>query len=258
MKTADPYAFIHIGLLIRLLRHCEGYSVAGVIQQGRKLITKLRAVDFGVSVAGAVQGDRSLDLLLTDLEKETDKGRKVNVAELQRFDAVFNILENIVFAEANTKRLYLLSDNRFNIDALLTKPAMMFSSGVLARLPLIARQDISSGFQCLAFDQPTATAFHLLRASEAVLKAYYFVMVRRKRLETPMWGNMLDALAKRRNPDNKLLDRLRYIKDSFRNPTNHPEATYSLHEAQDLIGICIDVINRMATTLPPAPTEAGK
>lgn len=65
---------------------------------------------------------------------------------------------------------------------------------------------------------------------------------------------MLDALAKRRGADGTLIGRLRYVKDSFRNPTNYPEATHTLSEAQDLIGICVDVINRMAAKLP-APKD---
>jgi hypothetical protein len=73
-----------------------------------------------------------------------------------------------------------------------------------------------------------------------------------------MWGNMLDALTKRRKSDDKLLSRLRFSKDSYRNPTSHPEATYTFHEAQDLIGICIDVINRMALSLPSVKIADAK
>ncbi len=47
-------------------------------------------------------------------------------------------------------------------------------------------------------------------------------------------------------PDKHLINQLKHIKDSFRNPTQHPEKLYSVDEAQDLFGICIDVINKMA------------
>jgi hypothetical protein len=223
----------------------------GVIAESEKLIAILEKIDFRVSHSSATSGSHSgLTALLKDLKKEADKTRKVNTAEQERFEEVIRVLEDMVFAEALTKRIYLLSSERFNLEALLDKPQLMFSSSVFQRLPAIARQDLSGAFQCLAFDQPTATAFHVLRATEAVIKAYYLVVVKRGRLETPMWGNMLDALAKRRDSDETLLGRLRYIKDSFRNPTSHPEATHTLSEAQDLIGICVDVINRMAGKLP--------
>jgi hypothetical protein len=39
------------------------------------------------------------------------------------------------------------------------------------------------------------------------------------------------------------------IRVSFRNPTQHPEAIYDIHEVQDLWSICVDVINRMVKIL---------
>jgi hypothetical protein len=248
MKTIGPFQFIHIGLLIRLLRRCERYTITQVVGEVKKLVDLLKRTEFSVSLAGA----KSLLELSIELGKEKDKSRKITAAEESQFGDVINVLESMVVAEASTKRLYLLDQSRFNLEGLLNNPSMMFSSGAFSRLPHIAKQDITSGFQCLAFDQPTASAFHMLRACEAVLKAYYFAAVKRGRLETPMWGNMLDALRKKRKPDEKLLERLKYVKDSFRNPTSHPEAVYTLTETQDLIGICIDVINRMAEALPDA------
>lgn len=55
--------------------------------------------------------------------------------------------------------------------------------------------------------------------------------------------------AKRRRPlPNKiLLNHLDHIRDSFRNPTDHPEKMYDIDEAQDLFGIVAEVLNRMTT-----------
>ena len=46
-----------------------------------------------------------------------------------------------------------------------------------------------------------------------------------------------------------LLTRLNYIKDNYRNPTAHPELFYTFDTAQDLISLCIDVINAMGNDL---------
>ncbi len=62
-----------------------------------------------------------------------------------------------------------------------------------------------------------------------------------------MWGNMLKQLVERKKnrlPD-PLLECLDNIRKSYRNPTNHPEAVYSVDEAEDLLGLCIDVTNKM-------------
>jgi hypothetical protein len=255
MKTTNPNLFIHIGLIVRFLRSLSGGTTLSVaVLQAQTLIDTFEKAEFKVSAAGS----HKLRELVKELEIEPDKTRKLTPTETMQFREIMSVLEPMVRAEAETKRLYSLSENRFNLDALLNKPQAMFSSETFGRLPKIARQDITSAFQCLAFDQPTAVGFHILRATEAILRAYYFATVKQKRLEVPMWGNMLDALTKRRKSDDKLLSRLRFSKDSYRNPTSHPEATYTFHEAQDLIGICIDVINRMALSLPSVKIADAK
>ena len=58
------------------------------------------------------------------------------------------------------------------------------------------------------------------------------------------------SLRQRRDaPSDELLENLDLIRRSFRNPTAHPEKSYDIDEAQDLFGLCIDVVNRMAREL---------
>ncbi len=66
-----------------------------------------------------------------------------------------------------------------------------------------------------------------------------------------MWTNMLDQLKakKRDKPPKPLLDSLDMIRANYRNPTQHPEATYNIDSAQDLMGVCVDLINKMTKDL---------
>jgi len=155
-----------------------------------------------------------------------------------------------VFAEAQTKKIYILSESRFSLDSLINKPWQMFAKGAFICLPKIAAYDVSEAFMCIVLSRATATAFHILRATEATLREYYCQVVKRGRVKQTMWGNMVNHLRTRRKPDESLLQRLDYIRDTYRNPTSHPEARYTIEEAQDLLGLCIDVINAMSKTLP--------
>jgi hypothetical protein len=65
-----------------------------------------------------------------------------------------------------------------------------------------------------------------------------------------MWGNMVQHLKSKRDKDESLLQRLDYIRNTYRNPTSHPEARYNLEQAKDLLGLCIEVINSMGKILP--------
>ena len=91
----------------------------------------------------------------------------------------------------------------------------------------------------------------MLRATESVLKSYYFIHRKQNRLSKPMWANMVDQLkAKTKNkPPIILLNSLDLIRTAYRNPTQHPEATYEIDSAQDLFGVCLDVIGKMGLEL---------
>ena len=54
-------------------------------------------------------------------------------------------------------------------------------------------------------------------------------------------------------PDDRLgivlLNNLDNIRQSFRNPTQHPEKIYDIQEVQDLWSLCVDVVNRMSSDI---------
>jgi hypothetical protein len=102
------------------------------------------------------------------------------------------------------------------------------------------------------FEEATAAAFHLMRGTEAVLRDLYVRWVKRDRIPEPrMWGLMINHLRKRNSaPPKVLLDHLDGIRTNFRNPTQHPDATYDIHEAQDLFSVCVDAVNRAARSNP--------
>lgn len=250
MKAFDPYVFIHTGLIIRLLRHSKGFSIKAIIEEANRLKEDLNEAGFSVSTKGLLD----LQEFIKKFRSESNKEREINPSEIYKLSEIMNVVEPMVFAESQTKRVYVLTERRFSLDCLLYHPEKMFKDSVFKKLPTLARFDLIEGFICILLARSTAAAFHILRATEAILRSYYFMKVKRGREKKPMWGNMLTGLRSKRKKDEKLLNRLEYMKDSYRNPTTHPEAVYNLEEAQDLLGLCIDVINSMAEELPE-PTE---
>ncbi len=119
------------------------------------------------------------------------------------------------------------------------------------RVTTAASRSLSEAGKCTAFERPTAAAFHLMRATEAMLRKYYCAVVRRSR-RTLMWGPMVRHLRERRDSSRHgpVLEQLDHIRVSFRNPTQHPEMRYTMDEVQDLWGVCTDVLSRMARQLP--------
>ena len=94
-----------------------------------------------------------------------------------------------------------------------------------------------------------------MRGTEAVLRAFYLRLVHRKRVKQLLWGPLVQDLRVRRKfagatEYTVLFANLDNIRLSFRNPTQHPDKIYDTQEVQDLWGLSVDVVNRMAKDLP--------
>lgn len=250
MEHRDCYNFIHIGLLIRLLRNTrESDRVESIKQCLEYLDDELNDAGLNVTLA-FMQGTTYLEAL-EPLDKIIDGNEKIGQKNSFALSSQFHTIENIIFAEASTKKVYILPTRRFHTEHLLNTPDKLLAEGIFEKLHEIAKSDIRSASRCIIFGESTAAAFHILRATEAVLKQYYHHHRRQNRLPKPMWSNMLDQLkAKPRNkPSPILLNALDIIRQSYRNPTQHPEALYTIDSAQDLFGVCLDAIGKMGAEL---------
>lgn len=160
-------------------------------------------------------------------------------------------LRTTLNAEIVGIKAFVISAKKISVDNLLNKMSSLFNPGVFDSFPEIAQYDFSEAGKCIAFERPTSAAFHILRGTEANLRFYYRGMIRQKRINNEMWGPIVQNL-KVRNQTKKhvvLNNHLDNIRLSFRNPTQHPEAIYDIHESQDLLSVCIDVNNRMFKVL---------
>jgi hypothetical protein len=244
MHERSGYPLVHIGLLLRILHKSAGNSAAFTLRQINSLESELTRADFTVSVKGA----GAMLAMRPELQAMPEK-EKLNEAQVKKLKDEAIRLEKVVFAESSTRQYYSVESRRYNSEFLINAPERMFADDVFLRIPAIGRYDFGEAMKCLAFERPTAAAFHMLRGTEGLLQAVYKRRVRQNRLARPSWGPMVDQLrAITRRPLNIVaLDTLDLIRRGYRNPTAHPEAMYSLAEAEDLLGLCIDVVNKIST-----------
>lgn len=133
---------------------------------------------------------------------------------------------------------------------LISNAEVMFSKAVREKLPAQAVEDIHEAGKCLAFETATAAAFHIVRAIESVILAYYEKVLERKppnRMRN--WGVYIKTLEESGKADQKILDFLKHIKDNYRNPVSHPNAAFSVEEAVVLLGVAVGAITQMALSL---------
>jgi len=249
MIVQDTYVYIQIGLCIRILRNIGSSSATDSVKKTIDTIYR-NLIEGGFEVSIAAMRSVTFSEMKTEIDG-LEKDQKISSSLVFKIKEEFSTLEKVVFAEAITKKIYVLPSRRFNTEYLLGEPNKLLKNGAYEKLEEIAKIDFASSCRCILFGEATAAAFHILRATESVLKSYYFHHKRQNRLKVPMWGTMTPQLrAKTKNkPPETLLNSLDLVRTAYRNPTQHPEAIYEIDSAQDLFGVCLDLIGKMCEEL---------
>ncbi|MDQ8038296.1 MAG: hypothetical protein REI12_12800, partial [Pedobacter sp.] len=166
MLAQDSYEYIKIGLALRLLRNAnKSYTSTFVIDVLKDLKGVLEKADFAVSIAFTKSSEyEEIEAGLGALEENSEVGEVL----CKKITTHSTKMESVVFAEALTKKIYVLPSRRFNTDVLLNHPDRLLKDGLFERLEDIAQSDIASACRCILFGEATAAAFHILRATESV------------------------------------------------------------------------------------------
>lgn len=160
--------------------------------------------------------------------------------------------ETILLAELQTLDLYKVTQKGiYSMPDLIDHAENIFPSTVLTKLNSSITNEIRESGRCLAFDNPTASAFHIIRAAEAVMHEYYLVVCKpttQDRLEN--WGQYIAELHKSPDPEVKeVVAMLQQFKDRHRNLIMHPEVVLTPDESFTLFEIAQGVIIAMAGKL---------
>jgi len=246
MQSVPVFRFWQFGTNVRYLQDArEGSSIhaKGTILPNIELLFKrLDELELRVTVrAGKALRDVETEL------KALPSDAKLTPAQASKLSRTVSELRQTMEAELKGLNAYTVSPKRLDVEKLLGDVASLFAPDCFGSLSAVAQYDLSEGAKCIAFERPTAAAFHLMRATEESLRRYYCHFVRRDRMKVMLWYPMVQALqVHRRAKSHEALHRnLDNIRLSFRNPTQHPDKVYDIQEAQDLFGLCVDVINRM-------------
>ncbi len=252
MIPMSLYRYYHFGICVRYLQDAQAGYKLGDAESGH-LIYNLTAFFNYLETLGLDVTRRASSTLkaLSDELSKLDPEATFSEQQASKLRALVREIRTTLDAELQGLDAYVVTQKRLDVLKLLNDVPLLLSPYVYQVLPYIAQEDLEEAGKCIAFERPTAAAFHLLRGTEAVLREFYCTLVRKNRCAL-MWGPILTDLRKRRKAKQHLtlLANLDNIKDSFRNPTQHPEKIYNTDEVQDLWGLCIDAINRMAKELP--------
>lgn len=170
-----------------------------------------------INVLDAHQCQVLADALLSEFERESDRVSVFGITKQGIYDTI-DLLES--------------AENKF--------PA-----NLLKIMPMAVIDDLKEAGKCLAFDRPTACAFHVCRATEGLMLKYYEVLASKPwNFKTRGWQNYVDQLAKLKAPK-QITNRLNEIR-SDRNSYAHPDVTVPIDEMLPVYDLCTGVMFYMA------------
>jgi hypothetical protein len=135
----------------------------------------------------------------------------------------------------------------YRTDDLIDHAEMHIPSSVTNYLSSQAKVDLRDAGRCLAFNLPTATAFHVWRALEITFGEYYVSLTGdsfEKAKIARNWGAYIKALNEA-GADPKITGNLDHIRAEYRNPVMHPNVNVLPEEAFALVGIGFSAITQV-------------
>lgn len=190
------------------------------------------------------------------LTEDQNSERTINVYELYYLQNSLQQFETVLFAEMNIGNAFLVTKKRgFDSSDLINQAEVLFPSELLQKVPE-AQPDIRQMGRGIAFELGTAAGFHIMRATELVLRHYWDAVTNKQDRPAKFnIGDYLRELDKLPAGEEKTRATLRQIKDLHRNELMHPEVSLSLDEALALLGIAQSAIIAMLREIPAAQPE---
>lgn len=199
-----------------------------------------------------------LDPYEGDIFEMIGDNTEISEWQIKQIKDRYRAFENVLYASLRMSQMYYVSPKGgYNTTYLTEAGELLFSNDLPVKVPE-AVGDLREAAKCIAFELPTAAGFHLHRANESVLRAYWDSVT--DGAERPTENNMgvyLRELNKKDCGKKSIRDHLKSIKDFHRNPLMHPEQSLqSVDEALDLLAAIRSSIGYMLAEIE-YPTDGN-
>ena len=251
MKQTDLTIFYYLGAALEGLRHVatgmarfDGWLLATPASDPLlRFLGEIDAVPLPDSRAAANELLTALSgvLALSDIDSPLTQEEVVKIHQLkEKFEAAFDRERH------NIDVFTVMPKGIYNTRMLIEHAEDKFPECVREVLPSEMLYDLRQAGRCLAFEVPTACAFHIFRATEVLILRYYEVLSgHRWTIKQRDWGHYITELHKLQNVNTDVMMRLDEIRKFERNPNIHPETSVSLDRAPLLFELCSGVIYTM-------------
>ncbi|MDY3522014.1 hypothetical protein PG614_10305, partial [Riemerella anatipestifer] len=154
-------------------------------------------------------------------------------------------------AEIIHKNSFVINEKKYKLEYLIDNQAKLFNdTGVLLEAPFEVQFHVIESANCIAFDRYTASAFHILLATEGYVKFFNdnFYESDSDDEDTYTFYDLIketQEILKEFKYDSELISFLHIIRKYYRNQSQHSNRKFTETEATDLFTICIKVMNEL-------------
>lgn len=238
----------------------------------KKLVDESDPIPLGVSLTLARAVHQALEEALRAFEQDTGSGQKEFKwptedmimppwafasfrYQIERFETVFSA----EMAEAAT--YFVPRRGIYNTAALVDSAEETFPPEVRGAIPKKSLTDWRAAGRCLAFNLCSASGYHVARAVEGTIEAYYQAFTG-KPGTLRSWHDYIQALEAVKGgpkaPKEKTIAEIQQMKDDYRNPLMHPRVVLDEAEARILFANGESLIMSMASEIKAhAPPSSG-
>jgi hypothetical protein len=265
MRQVNLYHYYHLGTRIHSLAYVNRgddrfeyvVKAGGVVRLMQNILAAGSPETSGVFGDCAEEAQRLVDRL-SSLGAQASRDpiaafEATAITTLLRdFELAFNksLSRRNVF-EVQQQGIY---DSRLLVDA----ADRMFTDDIRQRFPERTVTDWKAAGRCLAFELATASGFHSVRATEAVIHQYYVTVTgdHAMKRKDRNWGAYVRNLNRHRKlnadskADPKLISLIDQIREHHRNVVIHPEEVLDQPAARALFSVCEGAIISLVQGTP--------
>jgi hypothetical protein len=188
------------------------------------------------------------DSLPDDLGPNTDWNLETTKDKVQAIKTTLKEFETVFSAELPSLATYFVDQKGiYSTKDLIERAENMFSETVRVAMNPQTVEDIRQAGRSIAFDLPTASGFHSLRAIESILRLYYSNILKKSPTKRD-WGTYIEDL-KKGGADQDILSAIDQIRSLHRNPLIHPEDNLTVDQAVALLALAQGAILGMITDI---------
>ena len=239
-----------LGAWVRTARQCQIYLQTALRPDSRFRLK--------LSKTHAQEIDLVLGMLI-DQHKQDGDDRLATEEEITLFNNAYFTFNSALELELSQAPIFFVTPKGvYDTDSLINNGSSVYED-FIGEVPKEAIDDTNQAARCLAFTLPTASGFHIARATEAVTKKYllYLGCKEEELKKASNWGGYVKLMKENggKGTIGHHLDQLRIL---HRNPLIHPEITMDMTEAQSLWAMCTSLITSIVNEMRPAPSGQSR